>query len=100
MSLITTRVRFALQYVKMRTENNIIKLNDDHLECVNNMIFLSNAINSKLQWGAHILCLTKKLNSVAFAVRKIPDLTDTQTAGLVYFSKFHSYISYGILRFR
>ena len=38
-----------------------------------------------------------RLSSAAFAVKKIRSLTDVETARLVYFSYFHSIMSYGIL---
>ncbi|CAH2229502.1 jg17618 [Pararge aegeria aegeria] len=50
------------------------------------------------QWGAHIIeTLAGKLSSAAYAVRKIRQLTDVETARLVYFAYFHSVMSYGIL---
>lgn len=92
----TKCLKFSLQNVKS-TDTNNIKLNDVTLEYVNKTMFLGLTIDSKLQWGPHILCLTKKLSSAAFAVRKIRDLTDVKTARLIYFSNFHSHMSYGIL---
>ncbi|KAJ8735839.1 hypothetical protein PYW07_007459 [Mythimna separata] len=52
--------------------------------------FLGITLDAKLQ-------LSKILSSAAYAVRKIRNLTDSETARLVYFSYFHSVMSYGIL---
>ncbi|VVC97338.1 unnamed protein product [Leptidea sinapis] len=41
--------------------------------------------------------LANRLSSAASAVKKIRQLTDIDTARLVYFSYFHSTMSYGIL---
>ena len=45
----------------------------------------------------HIDKLVDRLSSAAYAVKKIRNLTDIDTARLVYFSYFHSLMSYGIL---
>lgn len=54
-------------------------------------------MDSKLQWGPHISKLASRLSSAAYAIRRIRQLTDVATAKLVYFSYFHSIMSYGIL---
>ncbi|XP_052752361.1 uncharacterized protein LOC128200988 [Galleria mellonella] len=54
-------------------------------------------VDSKLQWGPHISKLASRLSSAAYAIRRIRQLTDVATAKLVYFSYFHSIMSYGIL---
>ena len=47
--------------------------------------------------GTYIISIAGRLSSAAYAVRKIRQLTDVETARLVYFSYFHSIMSYGIL---
>ncbi|CAH2229136.1 jg8071 [Pararge aegeria aegeria] len=54
-------------------------------------------LDCKLQWGTHIDTLAGKLSSAAYAVRKIRQITDVETARLVYFAYFHSVMSYGML---
>ncbi|CAH2104083.1 unnamed protein product [Euphydryas editha] len=73
------------------------ELNGDKLNLVNSTVFLGITIDPKLQWGPHICRLADKLSSAAYAVKKIRLLTDVDTARLVYFSYFHSLMSYGIL---
>ena len=41
--------------------------------------------------------LAKKLSAAAYAVKKIRLLTDIDTARIIYFSYFHSVMTYGIL---
>ena len=72
-------------------------LDGNKLNLINETVFLGITIDSKLQWGPHIIALSKRLSSAAFAVRKIRQLTDIATARLVYFAYFHSIMSYGIL---
>lgn len=91
----TKCVKFVLPNVsEMSTP---IRLNGMDLEVVNSTIFLGINLDHKLQWHSHIKTLSGKLSAAAYAVRKVRQLTDVETARLVYFSYFHSVMSYGIL---
>lgn len=91
----TKCLRFSLcnDYVK----HTNLSLNGEYLEIVENTIFLGIKIDCKLQWGAHLASLSSKLSSAAYAVRQIRRMSNIETARLVYFSYFHSLLSYGIL---
>lgn len=91
----TKCMRFTLPNVKLNQENVI--LDGNKLEYVSSTVFLGITIDCKLQWGPHITTLAGRLSSAAYAVKKIRQLTDIATARLVYFSYFHSVMSYGIL---
>lgn len=91
----TKCIKFKLHNVK-KDESNII-LNNSSLEFVADTVFLGITIDSTLQWGPHISALAGRLSSAAYAIKKIRRLTDVGTARLVYFSYFHSIMSYGIL---
>lgn len=91
----TKCVRFALPNVA--AVDSTILLNGECLEIVNKALFLGITLDSNLQWSPHIAVLAGKLSSAAYAVRKIRQLTDVDTARLVYHSYFHSVMSYGIL---
>lgn len=81
-----------------RGERNVeIFLNNEKLEIVDEALFLGLTIDSSLQWGPHINILSSRLSSAVFAIRKIRQLTDVQTAKIVYFAYFQSLMSYGIL---
>lgn len=91
----TNCIRFSLPNVK---KNNIqLILGQEKLELVESTKFLGITVDSRLQWGPHIESLAGRLSSAAYAVRKIRELTDVATARLVYFSYFHSIMSYGII---
>ena len=91
----TKCIRFALPNVK--SSNSDIVLNKEVLEFVDKTIFLGITLDSRLQWGPHLKALAGRLSSAAYAVRKIRQFTDVDTARLVYFSYFHSIMTYGIL---
>lgn len=91
----TKCVKFTL--CRNTATTSSIAINNDKLEFEKECKFLGLTLDSKLQWGPHIDALGGRLSSAAFAVRKIRQLTDVTTARLVYYSYFHSVMSYGIL---
>lgn len=91
----TKCVRFSLPNV--RPVETSIFVNDECLEIVDKTIFLGITLDKNLQWSAHIAVLARKLSSAVYAIRKIRQLTNVETARLVYHSYFHSIMSYGIL---
>lgn len=91
----TKCIKFSLPNV--RSNKFDIVLNREKLDYVDDTVFLGITLDANLQWGPHITVLAGRLSSAAFAVRKIRQLTDVATARLVYFSYFHSVMSYGIL---
>lgn len=91
----TKCIKFETTNVKSSPSQIIIK--DEEIDFVDSAVFLGITLDSKLQWGQHIEGLSNRLSSAAFAVKKIRDLTDENTAKLVYFSYFHSIMSYGVI---
>lgn len=91
----TKCVKFVLPNVK--SLNHDVMLNNEKLEFVDSTVFLGITLDAKLQWNVHIKSLSGRLSSAAYAVWKIRQLTDVATSRLVYFSYFHSVMSYGIL---
>ena len=91
----TKCIRFTTPNVKQVPVR--VKVKDEELEIVDRAVFLGITLDSKLQWGPHIDGLSGRLSSAAYAVKKIRHLTDINTARLVYFSYFHSIMSYGLL---
>lgn len=91
----TKCLKFTMPNVKQVNTN--ITVNNERIELINSTVFLGITLDCKLQWGPHIAALAGRLSSAAFAVRKIRNLTDVETARLVYFSYFHSIMSYGLL---
>jgi hypothetical protein len=59
--------------------------------------FLGLSLDSSLSWKPHIDQLTSKLNSAYYIIRSLKLLIPLETLHLIYFSSFHSIISYGII---
>jgi hypothetical protein len=59
--------------------------------------FLGLSLDSSLSWKPHIDQLTSKLNSAHYIIRPLKSLMPLETLRLIYFSNFHSIISYGII---
>ena len=74
-----------------------LALSGESLGYVDLTEFLGMTLDSKLQWGPYIRALACILSSAVYAVKKIRQLTNVDTARLVYHSYFHSVMSYGIL---
>lgn len=91
----TKCIKFTLPNVRNNTCD--INLNGEKLELVDSTVFLGVTLDSKLQWSPHINTLSGRLSSAAYAVWKVRQMTDEETARLVYFSYFHSIMSYGLL---
>ncbi|GBP54385.1 hypothetical protein EVAR_29461_1 [Eumeta japonica] len=81
----------------VRHGSGTISVRNKELEFVNSTVFLGITLDDRLQWGPHISKLAKRLSSAAYAVKKMRNLSDVETARLVYFGCFHSLMSYGIL---
>ena len=64
---------------------------------INGTKFLGLIIDSTLSWGEHIIHLTPRLNKACHAVRTIKPFMSPNVLKTVYFSYFHSVMSYGVI---
>lgn len=64
---------------------------------INCVTFLGLKLDNKLMWDKHIDSLAGKLSSACYAIKKIKELCGPDAAKTVYFSYFHSIMTYGIL---
>jgi len=63
----------------------------------NSTKFLGLKINSMLTWEEHIMDLSHKPNRACFAIRATKTLLTWKSWQMVYYSYFHSVMSYGII---
>jgi len=59
--------------------------------------FLGLKIDSTLTWREHITELTAKINKACYVIRTLMFLRSPEILRMVYFSYFHSIMSYGII---
>ena len=64
---------------------------------LNSTNFLGLTIDSTLSWKDHMAELTYKLNKACYAIRTIKPFMTFNVLRTVYFSYFHSLLSYGII---
>ena len=64
---------------------------------INSTKFLGLTIDNTLSWREHIAALTTKLNKACFAIRAVQPFMTSRVLKMVYFSYFHSIMSYGII---
>jgi hypothetical protein len=62
-----------------------------------NVKFLGIVIKSSCTWKAHIAQLLPKLCKACFLMRVIKPFMSTETLKIVYYSYFHSLMTYGII---
>lgn len=63
----------------------------------NSTKFLGLTIDSMMTWKEHIIDLANKLNKACFAIRSTKPLLTLKALKMVYYSYFHSVMSYGII---
>jgi hypothetical protein len=64
---------------------------------VNDLKFLGLNINNTLTWKPHIETILPKLSSACFAMRSIKLLVSQHMLKTIYYSHFHTIISYGLM---
>ena len=64
---------------------------------LNSTKFVGLTIDSTLSWKCHVVELTTKLNKICFAIRTVKPFMSFNVLRTVYFSYFHTLLSYGII---
>ena len=64
---------------------------------INSTKFLGLIIDSTLSWKDHVTELTPKLNKACYVIRTLTFFRSPEVLRMVYFSCFHSIMSYGII---
>ena len=76
--------------IQIKTPNSIITI-------INSTKFLSLTLDSNLSWMEHVSELTVKLNKACYTIRAIKPYMSLKVLKTVYFSYFHSVMTYGII---
>lgn len=79
------------------TNNIEVHYGDNIIERVQVFKYLGVLLDEKLKWDEHIRKLCSKLTQVAGVFRRISDFVPLETKRNLYFTLFHSHLTYGIL---
>jgi len=70
---------------------------DNQITAVNTINFLGLIIDSTLSWKQHIDSILPRLNRACFAIRQVKPYMALEALKMIYFSYFHSIMTYGII---
>ena len=70
---------------------------DNQITAVNTIKFLGLIIDPTLSWKQHIDCIIPRLNTACFAIRQVKPYMALEALKMIYFSYFHSIMTYGII---
>jgi len=74
-----------------------IMYKDKKVTTVDSTKFLGLSLGNSLSWKKHIEAIIPKLSAATFAMRVVQPLLSLDSLKLVYYSYFHSILSYGII---
>jgi len=74
-----------------------VAISNSFITNINSTKFLGLIIDSTMSWKDHITELTPKLNKACYVIRTLTFLRSAGVLRMVYFSCFHSIMSYGII---
>jgi hypothetical protein len=77
-----------------------IKYGDKQISNTLNMKFLGLFINDTSSWKTHIEYIMSELSSACYAVRSVKPYVSQNILKMIYYSYFHSFMTYGLLFWR
>jgi len=96
LSLNTDKTHFLQFHTKINQNYDIqISFENKQISKAQNIKFLGIIIDSSLSWKQHIDDIIHKLNEECFAIRSIKLFMSLEAMRSIYFSYFHSILSYG-----
>jgi hypothetical protein len=70
---------------------------DKKVTAVDSIKFLGLTLDNSLSWEKHVEAIIPKLSAATFALRVVQPLLSLDSLKLIYYSYFHSILSYGII---
>jgi hypothetical protein len=97
--LLNLEKTYFLQFVTKNTRTIDLQIlcKNKQILSVNTAKFLGLVIDDNLSWHSHIDLMIPKLNKASYVIRVFKPLMSLECLKIVYFSLFHSVISYGII---
>lgn len=71
-------------------------LQPNNIEKINCTKFLGLTIDNNLSWNSHIQCISKKISSGLYVLRRMSLFCEQEILKSIYCAHIHSYISYGL----
>jgi hypothetical protein len=98
LSMNSEKTQFLQFLTKQHSRFNVqILIPDSIIPNVYSTKFLWLTLIHTLSWKSHILDLSSKLNKACYAIRAVKLVMSPKTLKTVYFSYFHSIMSYGVI---
>jgi hypothetical protein len=90
---------YFIQFTNKSTCTSDIQITyeDKQISIVNETKFLGLFINNNLFCKTHIECINSKLSTACYAVRSVKPFLTVNTLKMIYYSCFHSAMTYGLL---
>ena len=88
-----------IQFFNKKQNNSTLNIihNGSSVPKINEVKFLGLSINKTLSWITHIDTILPKLLSACYAMMSIKPCLSQQILKVIYYSYFHSIMSYGII---
>jgi len=91
-----------IHFMHFTTKNNSfstfdIIYKDKKLTTVDSIKFLGLTLDNSLSWEKHIEAIVPKLSAATFAMRVVQPFLSLDSLKLIYYSYFHSILTYGII---
>ena len=94
----TSNSQFLTPWFRHVSYNNTSELTQNwNPYSVTHIKFLGLTIDHTLSWKLHIESLTKRLTSVAYAIRSLKYILPKETLKMIYFNQGQSITNYGII---
>ena len=91
----TNFVQFSAKQAKITL--NSIAYEENYILNTNTTSFLGLTLDETLSWKLHIDQLCTKLKSACFILRMLTPLLTQQNMKIIYFTYFHSIMTYGLI---
>jgi hypothetical protein len=98
LSLNIDKTHFLQFYMKINQNHKFqIMYKNKQITKAQNIKFIGLTIDPNLSWKKHIDDIIPKLNKTCYVIRSIKSFMSLEAMRLIYFSHFHSVLSYGII---
>jgi hypothetical protein len=90
---------YFIQFLNKSHNNQNIqfKIGITNITTINEIVFLGLKIDNRLSWKGHMDYIIPRLNSACYCMRAVKPYVLQNTLKLIYYSYFHSIMTYGLI---